>query len=168
MEGLMEFLEQYWGLSIMGGVSLGTIVTFVIVQINLLRKDKKKNVVVDSLLKDATKLVDTINATNKENAALQEENNLMRQTQAVTFKAISYLVVASKLPNEEKIALQKDFNDLATVSKQVAANTVKKVVVDAKATATDFVEEHTPEVTDVLKGAVNTASTLLKKYTGGV
>lgn len=168
MEGLMEFLEQYWGLSIMGGVSLGTIVTFVIVQINLLRKDKKKNVVVDSLLKDATKLVDTINATNKENAALQEENNLMRQTQAVTFKAISYLVVASKLPNEEKIALQKDFNDLATVSKQVAANTVKKVVVDAKATATDFVEEHTPEVTDVLKVAVNTASTLLKKYTGGV
>lgn len=168
MEGLMEFLEQYWGLSIMGGVSLGTIVTFVIVQINLLRKDKKKNVVVDSLLKDATKLVDTINATNKENAALQEENNLMRQTQAVTFKAISYLVVASKLPNEEKIALQKDFNDLATVSKQVAANTVKKVVVDAKATATDFVEEHTPEVTDVLKVAVNTASTLLKKYTGEV
>lgn len=168
MEGLMEFLEQYWGLSIMGGVSLGTIVTFVIVQINLLRKDKKKNVVVDSLLKDATKLVDTINATNKENAALQEENNLMRQTQAVTFKAISYLVVASKLPNEEKIALQKDFTDLATVSKQVAANTVKKVVVDAKATATDFVEEHTPEVTDVLKVAVNTASTLLKKYTGEV
>ena len=34
METIINFLEQYWGYTLFGGVSLGTMITFVITQIN--------------------------------------------------------------------------------------------------------------------------------------
>ena len=44
MEEIINFLEQYWGYTLFGGASLGTMVTFVITQIKSLIKDKNKNI----------------------------------------------------------------------------------------------------------------------------
>jgi hypothetical protein len=33
MEQIIQFLEEYWGVSIAGGVTVGTMVTFIIVQV---------------------------------------------------------------------------------------------------------------------------------------
>ena len=50
MEQIINFLEEFWGVTIVGGVSVGTLITFVIVQIKSLIKDKHKNTNIDKVL----------------------------------------------------------------------------------------------------------------------
>ena len=168
MDTIINFLEQYWGLTLFGGVSVGTIVTFTITQIKVILKDKVKSKHLDSALSTVDKLCLELDARNKaaeeKNAQLQTELNAkteemiakeqyFEKVQAATFQAISYLVIASKLPTEDKIALQEKFtsviNDKATQYKNMLADEVaavkaevtNNIIPDATATVTETVEE---------------------------
>lgn len=168
MDIIINFLEQYWGLTLFGGVSVGTIVTFTVTQIKVILKDKVKSKNLDTAVNTVDKLCNELDARTK---ALEEKNNQLsteltkkneemiakeqyfEKVQAATFQAISYLVIASKLPTEDKIALQEKFtsviNDKAVQYKEmltdevtaVKAEVTNNIIPDATATITETVEE---------------------------
>lgn len=168
MDIIINFLEQYWGLTLFGGVSVGTIITFTVTQIKVILKDKVKSKNLDTAVNTVDKLCNELDARTK---ALEEKNNQLsteltkkneemiakeqyfEKVQAATFQAISYLVIASKLPTEDKIALQEKFtsviNDKAVQYKEMLADEVtavkaevtNNIIPDATATITETVEE---------------------------
>jgi hypothetical protein len=185
MDTIITFLEQYWGYTIFGGVSLGTIITTIIVLIKTVLKDKHKDTLIDDALAHANRLCDELNSRNenyekekeelhnfiatqqtelsnivvkvqesankkinaledaltkKQNELIIQQNNMVEkekyfeQVQATTFQAISYLVLASKLPTEDKLVLQDKFNSLAKTHageyKQLLTNTLAETFTD--------------------------------------
>jgi hypothetical protein len=170
MEQLMAFLEQYWGFSLLGGATVGTIVTFTVTMLKSLRRDNAKSGLVTTLMNKLEDITEKNNALMESNKALElkhEEAIKRTETQdkalALTFKAISFLVVSSKLPNEDKLALQEDFIELGNEIKTQGVETGTKVVQKVAET----IPEAKEEVTQIISGAIGAATTLLDKYIGG-
>lgn len=165
MEGLIKFLEENWGVTIVGGVTIGSLIMFGISAIKMFLRDKIKNREVNAIVSDVLtrtenavmSITDRYNKTEKENQRLHAENEYLQRVVASTFKAISYLTMASKLPTEEKIVLQSEFTALLTPLKE---QTVKDIVVEV-------VEETKQDVTEVVKDVVEKAGNILDKYIGG-
>ena len=168
MEQIISFLEEYWGYTLVGGISFGTIITFIITQIKVLIKDKNKNKAVDTIVSTADNLVAELNAREErrnaeikqlsetvttQQAEIKAKEEYLEKVLSTTFQAISYLVIASKLPTEDKIILQEKFTTLlqnkATEYKEVLTDEVtaikteveQKIVPDASATITETIEE---------------------------
>lgn len=174
MEGLISFLEQYWGYTLFGGFSIGSVITFTIAFVKVFKQNKGKNASFETVLNAVT---DKYNMLTKqyedikvERDALAARDKYNAEVQATTFKAISYLAMASKLPLEEKIILQADFNKLATITKQVVVTEVKDIVNDTvnklKDIPVEVVAEHKETVADIVKNTVAQTNSLLNKYTG--
>lgn len=164
MDAIIKFLENYWGYTLFGGMSLGTLVTFAWVQIKVLLGDKKKGLVVESLISKLDEQIEKNQSLETTNVALVKQSESFQEVQAVTFKAISYLVLASKLPTEEKLALQEDFSKLKdTLIKQqsTAVKTKVKGIVDKS------VEESKELATNVVVESVKQGQSLLEKYVTG-
>lgn len=168
MEGIMNFFEQYWGYTLVGGVTLGTVVMFVITAIKTFMANKAKNATIDQLMTmlqtQATNFDNRLAIAQNNTAstearaqALEVRNEKLDMTVAVLFKAVSFLVVASKLPAEDKTAIVTDFANLAK-------NTALQVVV-AAATPVVTPEQSAATPVEVVQQAVAAAGTLLEKYT---
>lgn len=177
MEEIISFLEQYWGYTLVGGVSLGTIVTFVITQIKVILKDKVKTAALDTAINKADSLCEELSkrdeAHKQERAHLEKKIEEQQQemqasakyfenVQAATFQAISYLVVASKLPTEDKIALQEKFTTLLNSKAVEYKETIKDEVVAVK---NEVVEKIIPDATTTVAAALEETKSLLDKYT---
>ncbi len=154
MESIINFLETYWGYTLFGGVTFGTLITFIVFQIKTLLKSKTQHNIVNDLMKDVDGLITKLNEKEQEKLELIKEKRELDQVQALTFKAISYLVAASKLPNEDKIALQKDFVLLAQRTKDQTITVAEDIAVEVKDTviesATGIVEETLERTNDLL------------------
>lgn len=188
MEPIMNFLEQYWGYTLFGGVTLGTIITFIITQIKTILKGRTKDKNIDVLL---NKCEDLCTQLNEEREALAKEKEAhakdlldaqvseqiseqkhsaseqyFHEVIATMFKSLSYLIVASRLPNEDKIELQSKFIELTNDK----LNHYKEVIKDindvyVKPAVTEIKQEITDDVIHTLEEAVKTTSSLLDKYT---
>lgn len=173
MDTIIEFLEQYWGVSLFGGVSLGTIITFTVTQIKIILKEKSKSKNLDCALELATNLCTELDNRNKDNelklANMAAENKKMQneiaereayfeKVQAATFQAISYLVIASKLPTEDKIALQEKFSNLTKTKVSEYKEVVEKHVNDVE-------EGIIPDMKETINDTVEETKSLLDKYT---
>jgi uncharacterized protein YueI len=164
MEGLIKFLEENWGVTIVGGVTIGSLIMFGISAIKMFLRDKIKNREVNAIVSDVLtrtenavmSITDRYNKTEKENQRLHAENEYLQRVVTSTFKAISYLTMASKLPTEEKIVLQSEFTALLTPLKDRVEEAVVEVV-----------EETKQNVTEVVKDVVEKAGNILDKYIGG-
>ena len=174
MEVILNFFEEYWGYTLFGGVTVGTLVMFVITAIKLfitMRKNKADNeTLVDTTLKvcstltsENTKLKDVIAETQKQ---LQEsvqqriaENKYFSQIQAVTFKSISYLIMSSKLSNEDKMNIYEEMSKLSNTSVEQLQESGKKIEEDVEALTTEA-EKVEESVTNVIEKS----KTLLDKY----
>jgi hypothetical protein len=177
MEQIINFLEEYWGYTIFGGLSLGTIITFIITQIKVLLKDKKKNEALDTALTTVDNLCVELNTREEQHRQeraqleariesqqneLSEKEKYFEEVQAVTFKAISYLVIASKLPTEDKIALQEQFATLA----KTKATEYKEILQDEVVALQQEIENTViPDVVQTVTDTVTTTQSLLDKYT---
>lgn len=163
MEQIMAFLEQYWGYSIVGGVTLGTIITFIVTAIKMFISNKRKDSQLGTALGTVNDLTEKLNKKEEENTQLittmlqeqkisTEKEKYFQQVQAVTFKAISYLILASKLPNEEKIAIQQQFTDLSKIKLEEYKSTVSNLIESAK----PVVEQTTTIVAPVVEQVITT------------
>lgn len=170
MDTIINFLEQYWGYTLFGGVSLGAIVTFTVTQIKVILKEKVKSKDLDTALNTIKELYETLDARSNESAEatkqvndknnkviaqLAQQQQYADQVQAATFQAISYLVIASKLPTEDKIALQAKFNNLLKDKTVEYTNLIKEEVA----------EEVVPDIVETVKESVEETKSLLDKYT---
>ena len=158
MDSIIKFLEAYWGYTLFGGVTIGTLVSFTIFQIKSLLKSKAQSQLVTDIMGDVDKLVDKLNASEEAKQQLIKEKAEQDRVQAVLFKSISYLVAASKLPNEDKIALQKDF---VLLTQQIKEGTVVAAETIAKDTAETVVET----ATEIIEESLERTGNLLDKYT---
>lgn len=177
MEQIINFLEQYWGYTLFGGISLGTIITFIITQIKVLIKDKTQSASLSTAVNKVDILCEELNTREElhrqERAQLEariesqqnkieEKEKYFEEVQAATFKAISYLVIASKLPTEDKIALQEHFASLA----KSKVSEYKEVLQDEVVALQQEIEKRVlPDVVQTVTDTVTTTQSLLDKYT---
>jgi len=164
MEQVIQFLEEYWGVSIAGGVTVGTLLTFIVVQVrsifqfNALRlQNTNQTTNCSQLVKD---IAQKYNALEARHQALEAKDHYLEQVNVATFKALSYIVIASKLPMEDKLALQAEFTKLLAVKPVVSEGTagvtpeLPKPVVNQEA------------VVQTVETVVKAAGDLLSKYVG--
>ena len=98
------------------------------------------------------KFVDeSVKAQKAERDAAVTENELLKKSNAVMFKAISYLVSASKIATEDKLDILEDIMEL----KQPVAEAAKEDVEVVKET-----------VTDVITDVAEKTKSLIDKYIG--
>lgn len=165
MNDIINFVEQYWGVALFGSVSVGSVVSFVVVQVKYMIQNRKKDVQIDALLQKNDELIKTNRTKDEETKQLIAKSQRNEEIMGVTFKAISYLVVASRLPIEDKLSLQADFKAL----KDTVAVDLSKVAKDAQGQVTEaakeILDENADAVETIVKGAVDTASSLLDRYT---
>lgn len=189
MEQILEFINRYWGYSLVGGVTVGALVMFAVTAIKLFASSKGK----DTKLIEATELVkdlakqasnkdaqiitftDYINTQQREAAARDEYNAKIIST---LFKSVTYLAMASKLPTEDKealIASMNTLNAIAPMSREeihVAATTeistanVLSNITEKIASAVTTEENATTvqQVTENIKETINVAQTLFSRY----
>jgi hypothetical protein len=158
MEQIIQFLEEYWGVSVAGGLTVGTLVTFIVVQVKSIILNNAKNAEVTQAIKTFNQLTEKYNQLEQRYIALEEKHQYLEQVNLATFKALSFIVVASKLPSEDKIALQTEFAKLTTFApkpaqplpleklapaetKDVVAETVQTVVEAASSLLTKYIEK---------------------------
>lgn len=177
MEAIINFLEQYWGYTIFGGLSLGTISTFIITNIKTLIQNKAKNINIDNVVNKANELCIELTGKNAEQAAqitkletlvrkqnqdMAERNEYFEKIQTATFQAISYLTIASKLPTEDKIALQQKFASIV----QNKAVEYKEVLKDeVQAVKTEVETKVIPDAKETIENTIEETKSLLDKYT---
>ena len=155
MEAIIQFFENYWGYTLFGGVTLGTLITFSVLMIRQLLASSKTKGLFESFQKGLTKLMEDGKEV-KERAQLEiekekEKNAYLEQVIAASFEAISYLTMSSKLPIEEKIRLQNKFNEIV----------VKPAVKDVKE---NIVPDAVPEIEEVVTTTVTRTKTLLDSF----
>lgn len=155
MEQIIQFLEEYWGVSIAGGVTVGTLVTFIVVQVKSIILNNSKNAELSTAIKQVNEVIAKYEKLEQRYIALEQKHYYLEQVNMTTFKALSFIVVASKLPSEDKIALQSEFAKLA--NPVVTAPVVKEVV-------QPIVEETKDVVQETITTVVQAAGNLLTKY----
>ena len=151
MEQIIQFLEEYWGVSIAGGITFGTIITFIVVQVKALLMNSLKNTQIGDVLFQTNQVVNTFQQLEQRHKVLEAQVKYSEQVNLATFKAIAYVVMASKLPIEEKLALQKEFEKLKPVVSEGSAGVVPQVKVEV-----------TPQAVETV---VKAAGDLISKYT---
>lgn len=177
MDAIINFLEQYWGYTLIGGVSFSSILTFIVVQIKVLIKDKRKNKSIDTVVTKTNGLCEELK-TNKEDqnkkielllARVQEQQNTLdernayfEKVQSAIFQALSYLAIASKLPTEDKIALQQKFASILTTKTTEYKEVLKDEVQALKQEVTEVV---IPDAKETIKSTIEETKSLLDKYT---
>lgn len=172
MEAIINFFEQYWGITLFGSVTFGTLVTFIVVQIKDLISSKFKGTLVDTAVGKVDALCEELNKREAENQALrgeivdqqhklEEQQKYFDQIQTVTFQAISYLVVASKLPTEDKLALQEKFTTLVKTKTSEYTELIKDEVQSIQTKVTDTI---VPDAVETVEQTVNETKSLLDKY----
>lgn len=157
MEGIIIFLEQYWGVTIVGGVTFGMIVTFTVVQLRTFLRDKFKDARINTILDKLEETTTILNTERHAKNQLEARVNYLDKVIATVFKALSYIIVASKLESKDKIELQEDFNKL------VSNAPVYEPEVTGNITE---VKETSPEVIDDIAKTVSNTASLLDKYAG--
>lgn len=196
IEQIIAFLEEYWGYSIVGGVTLGTIITFIVTQIKSLISSSTFKKTIKNLtgeLKtqydEALKLLDVIKEKDVEKQALynelskarkeqQEANEYYNKVQAAQFKAFSYIIMASKLTEGDKLELLEEFEKLKlampVAELPTAGSAPEEIVVEVNSfdealkeaeAQQDVVKEQLIESAKAVEDVVEKAKTLFEKYT---
>lgn len=138
MDGIMNFLEQYWGYTLFGGITFGTLITTAIALIKMVLSNKLKNTQMSTLSTTVNTLLEELANKDEEygvlieqmkletnehyermkqqqeqfNKQLESSNSYSQKVQAVTFTALSYIIMGSKLPDDTKLSLIAKFNTL--------------------------------------------------------
>lgn len=158
---MIEFLKQYWGQTIIGSLTVGALVLGIIASLKAIIKAKLGSVQANSIKQSVTdfndKCQETVNKLLETNTSLQHQLKYEHYVQTVLFKAISYLITASKLPTEEKLALQREFAALSEYANKLD---------DALETAKPLEEViESLDIGAVIEETSKRAKTLLDKYT---
>ena len=193
IEQIIAFLEEYWGYSIVGGVTLGTVITFIITQIKSLISSSTFKKMIKGLTgklekqhNESLKLLDIIDVKEAEKRALYDElisvrkeqqkaNEYYNQVQAVQFKAFSYIIMASKLTEGDKLELLEEFEklkrstpvaELPPVEEPIVVeeNSFDKALEEAEVQQ-ETVKEQLIEAAEHVGEIVEKSKTLFEKYT---
>ena len=165
MEPIIKFLENYWGYTLFGGVSVGTLATFIIVQIKTLTAGRLKDTRFGEALDQIDALTVKYQQSEDEKTELAVRNAYLERVIATTFKATSYIVLASKLSPDDKLSLESDFVKLMEEAKTGGLTVVKTAGTKIVETAKEVFEEQKGTVANIVVDTVTQTKSLLDKYT---
>lgn len=163
MDAIMNFLEQYWGYTIFGTLTFGTLLTTAIALIKMILSNKLKNTQMSTLSNTVNTLLDKLANKDVEHSALIEQmkaetnehyasmkqqqeqfnqqleasNSYSQKVQAVTFTALSYIIMGSKLPDDTKLSLIAKFNTLLSEG-SACVNALSDAVEDLSTQLTEW------------------------------
>lgn len=193
MKELMEFFEQYWGYTIVGGVTLGAVVTNIIAIIKVILTSNVKNKQCTAVVNTANELQEKLNAKDeqyelalakyeqaqieynkelerKQQEYMQELKTVEGRTQQITsvlFTAISYIIMGSKLDDETKLSVLNKMNGLLSYTeKEQTQENVSTILQEAISNYTKEGVTVTPAVPveTQIEETVQSAQTLFDKY----
>jgi len=166
MEAIIQFMEAYWGVTLVGGVTVGSVVSFTIAMVYYLRRDKKKNLLLDTAIALAKESVEKSTSADVQQAQLLAQNEYLQKVIAVMFKSVSYLTMSSKLTKDDKIALGEDFSVLKGESRVLVEALVAEVLADqSEKGIKEAVKENASEAIDIAVEVATKAVDLIGKYT---
>lgn len=184
MENIINFIQTYWGYTLFGSVTLGTLITFTIVLIKTILSNKGKDLSITQLQKLVSTMKTEMEKKTEENNNLisnlqqyqissNKKDEYMHQIVSTMFKSISFLVMASKLPSEDKEALEQDLQNLKLTSTEefkVKLTQYDEHLTDAIKTGEDQIVEGVvkdvvvPDAIDTVQNTIEKTQTLFDKY----
>lgn len=162
MEALINFLEQYWGVSIVGSVTVGTLIVTAVSLIRFFIKNKSFESLLDAMTTKFTKVTAELKKSKAREKYLQARIAYNDKVTAATFKGLSYLIMASKLDTKDKLELQDEFNKL--LEETPTLEFTMEPLEDEDQVEDTPVEEET--ITPLITDTVEAAASLLDKYIG--
>lgn len=165
MEPIINFFEQYWGYTLVGGVTIGTIVTTIFLQLRSLGIFRSTNRKVDDVSSQLNVAVTKYEQSEKEKTEIAKQNVFLGEVIGTTFKALSYLTLASKLSPDEKLELQKDFNKLAEDAKRANMVMINDGVKVMRDTTKAVLSTTGPILAEIAAKVVTEGKSILDKYT---
>jgi hypothetical protein len=127
-------------------------------QSNLLRTQSNTQLNTSSAI--VKEIAEKYSALEQRHKELEAKDRYLEQVNVATFKALSYIVIASKLPIEDKLALQDEFTKLTAI-KHTISEGVAGVVAELPK-----VEVNQQAVAQTVETVVKAAGDLLSKYVG--
>lgn len=146
-QSIINFLKSAWGYVVMSGLSLGTIITFVILIIKTFAVSKTID---KASLKEKT-------STAIANAREQYFEDVLK----VIMVCMQYIIMASKLGIEDKNYI---LNMINSIDKSKYESLVNAALSELKNVSQDIIDKEKSDAVDTVTEAVENAKTLLDKY----
>ena len=177
MEQIIALLEEYWGLTIVGGITIGGVITLAVMAVKFFISMRKTQT-------DNATLTQAVSVLMADRQLSVERAELDSRINASIFKTLSYLTMSSKLPLEEKTALITDYTEVkllmdASMAKAkeqaqlklnaMVANIQGNVAAAGVAIKDEVAkvgEQVTANTATFVSGAVQGVTNLIDKYAG--
>lgn len=162
----IAWLQLNWGVTLFGGVSLGTIISTVVLLAKQWVANKAQGTKYETLFNGAMKATDEAiqlyKAEKEKNGKVNLQNLFMQQSQAVLMDAIIKMALSSKLDSDDKAAIVGNLERLKLMAPVEVAETVKDTTTTI---ITNAQQEITENPTQTVFNVVEGAASLLDKYT---
>lgn len=149
------FIKSVWGYVLVGGITIGMLVSMIVLWVKTLGAIKKKDNQTERALQSKI----------SEKIASESNSLYFDKVVSVMFEAIIYIIMASKMTQGDKITLQSLIN---SVDKDSYIEIVKKVLeqnnIEDIETKIEEIVENAPEVIQETIQVATTSKTLLDKY----
>lgn len=180
MEDLILLLEEYWGLTVVGGVTLGTLITLAVFAVKAFLRLRQTMIDNKNILANNANILELVNILLQERQQMVQKSEVETRIITTVFKSLSYIVASSKLTTEDKLALHEEYVqvrqlvetaslNMQEVAKQrlaeLMANIQKQIPVPTPTVAT----VEAPAIVDttkIIQAAAEGATTLIDKYMG--
>lgn len=162
----ITWLEQNWGVTMFGTVSLGAVVTTVWLLVKQWVANKVQGTKYENLFRSSqdqfNKMADLYKAEKEKNAQINVQNIFMQQSQAVLMDAIIKMALSSKLDGDDKVAIVANVERLKLMTPVEIVETVKE---KTESIVTNVQQELTANPAQTVLNITNSVSSLLDKYT---
>jgi len=163
---LIIWLESNWGTAVFGTISLGTVVTTLVVLVKQWLGNKAQGTKYEQMWNTSQKTISDLkafyDAERARNTEATRENAFLKASQTVMFDAITRMALASKLDAEDKVSIVAGIDRLKLMAPE-------EIVKEVKETSTVVVDNVGKELNEnpaqTVMNIINGAGTLLEKYT---
>lgn len=163
---MIIWLEANWGTAIFGTVSLGTVVTTLVVLVKQWIGNKAQGTKYEAMWNSSqdtiSKWATLYEAERAKSAEVSHENAFLKASQTVMFDALTKMALASKLDSDDKVSIVANIERLKLMEPTEIIENVKQT---SETVMTNAAEELNENPAQTVVNVINSAGSLLDKYT---
>lgn len=162
---VMNWVQQNWGVTVFGGLSIGGIISMVLLMAKQWISNKTQGTKYEQMFESSKEQFNNIKQLYEMEKAKGDEKDMVitfqQEAQAFTMDAIVKLILSSKLDSDDKVAVVAGAERL----KQMAPKEIVQSVKDkAETVVTNLTKEANEKPEQTIFNIANSATTLLDKY----
>ena len=162
---VMNWVQQNWGVTVFGGLSIGGIISMVLLMAKQWISNKTQGTKYEQFYESSKEQINNIRELYEMEKAKNAEKDMVvafqQEAQAFTMDAIIKLILSSKLDSDDKVAVVAGAERL----KQMAPKEIVQSVKDkAETVVTNLTKEANENPEQTIFNIANSATTLLDKY----